>query len=114
MSWRAAIVALLLAAAGCGESDEPAPLPADFALSIDRRFCFGPCPEYSASVDASGLVTYVGERYVRESGRRFGQVEPAALRRRLAHVERIGFFGLEDEYWYQGRNCPQRITDTSR
>jgi hypothetical protein len=106
-------VLLAIVLGGCGSDDDPAPLPADFALSIERSLCFGLCPVYSASVDATGRVNYQGERNVRVRGPQVDQVAPAALRRLLADMQRSGFFALEDKYWYWGEHCPQLVSDGS-
>ncbi len=107
------VVALALAGAGCGGGGSSAPLPADFSIALRRSLCFGTCPVYDVAADASGAVTFHGQRFVRAHGTQHGNVSRQALRRLHAQIERIGFFALEDEFRYWGERCPQLATDAA-
>jgi hypothetical protein len=73
-------------------------IPADTSIRLQRTACFGPCPEYSVTIDARGLVTYVGEKSVRVVGRRTARIDPSVVATLLARAERIRFFDLRNEY----------------
>ncbi|MFI5298510.1 MAG: DUF6438 domain-containing protein [Polyangiales bacterium] len=44
-------------------------LRGDELLMLERRGCYGSCPEYKVSVSPQGLVKYQGDRHVRVHGR---------------------------------------------
>lgn len=107
------ILASVLAVSGvsCGEgSDGQAELPDDFSIAMERRICFGPCPVYRVTADASGRVTYQGERFVRVRMAE-GRVTGAQLRGLLTVIEQIDFFDLEDDFCYGGSRCLNRFED---
>ncbi|MGH9237843.1 MAG: DUF6438 domain-containing protein [Vicinamibacterales bacterium] len=79
-------------------SAQPAPVPPDALISLERTSCDGPCPSYSVTIDSRGTVTYVGERSVRITGRRIGQIPPVAVGTLLARAAQIGFFAMRDAY----------------
>lgn len=72
--------------------------PDDFAITLERTSCFGTCPVYSVSIDASGNVTYDGKGFVRVEGRQTDRIPASRAARLLATAERIGFFELRDRY----------------
>ena len=90
----AAIVLLL-------RSTQPLPaqtIPDDFVITLERTQCFGECPVYKVSIDATGHVVYEGTQYVRVAGRQTDGVEASQVAALVATVERIGFFQLDDVY----------------
>ena len=70
----------------------------DTVITLQRTSCFGPCPIYAVSIDASGTVPYEGERFVRVVGRRTAHIDPAVVARLLARAEQIRFSGLRSAY----------------
>ena len=40
-------------------------VPADTVMRLQRTSCLGPCPIYVVTIDARGMVTYDGDRFVR-------------------------------------------------
>jgi hypothetical protein len=70
----------------------------DFVIRLERTACFGTCPVYSVSIDASGNVEYDGKKFVRVEGRQTARIPVSRAARLLATAERIGFFELRDRY----------------
>ena len=73
-------------------------LPEDFVIKLERTSCFGECPVYSVSIDASGNVAYEGTKFVRVEGRQRDRIPTSRVAALLATAERIGFFDLRDQY----------------
>ena len=73
-------------------------VPADALIQLRRTSCFGTCPVYSVSIDATGQVIYVGEKFVRVVGRHTARIEPSIVAKLLAHAESARFFDLRDAY----------------
>ena len=73
-------------------------VPRDFMIELQRTRCFGTCPAYSVSVDASGSVTYQGTDFVRVTGRATARIPLSQVAALAATVERIGLFRLKDNY----------------
>lgn len=92
-------VALVLALVGLG-TPQRADLPSDGLIRLQRTSCFGPCPVYSVTIDATGAVLYEGEKHVRALGRHTGNIAPSTVARLLATIKRIRFFDLRDAYRY--------------
>ena len=86
-----------MAFAGAAAAQVPE-VPADAVISLQRTSCFGPCPIYTVSIDASGTVTYEGERFVRVVGRRTAHIDPSTVATLLARAGQIRFFALRDTY----------------
>ena len=109
----AILAGLALLPTGCGDSGGGQPaVPADFALTLQRRACYGPCPVYSVDVDASGAVRYRGEYYVRVIGEAESRIGARALGRIAAALDDVDFFSLEDQYFYFGPGCEQVRPDS--
>ena len=89
--------ALAVAFAGPAAAQQ-ADVPSDTVITLQRTSCFGPCPVYTVSIDASGNVAYEGERFVRVVGRRTAHIDPANVARLLARAEQIRFSGLRSAY----------------
>jgi hypothetical protein len=100
-----AVMAMMLALSACGGDDpESAAVPGDFSATLERTVCFGSCPVYTVSVDASGLVQYDGtdvwpcmvisnracrKRISARSWRRFGTSTSLACRTFIAATKAI-------------------------
>ena len=74
------------------------PIPRDAFIRLERTSCFGACPIYSVTIDATGLVAYEGVNFVRVKGRQTARVPLARVAALLETADRIGFFGLSDRY----------------
>jgi len=94
-----AVMAMMLALSACGGDDpESAAVPGDFSATLERTVCFGSCPVYTVSVDASGLVQYDGTRCVAVYGHQQSRLSQKDLRALMAAFRDIDFFGLQDVY----------------
>src|SRR5215207_1941680 len=89
--------ALTIAFAGAAAARQAEVAP-DAVIRLQRTACFGPCPIYTVSIDASGTVTYEGERSVRVVGRRTAHIDKSIVAGLLAKAERIRFFEMRDAY----------------
>ena len=67
-------------------------------ITLERKSCFGMCQVYTLRIDASGIVSYHGERFVSTVGYRTGKIDPAKFQELLREFQKIGFFQLRDEY----------------
>src|ERR1700722_19467871 len=89
-------VIMLVAVIGAGAQSRA--VPADTRIELRRTECYGPCPAYTVSIDASGIVTWNGERSVRVRGPQTDRIPLSSVAALLDTADRIGFFGLEDRY----------------
>jgi hypothetical protein len=95
----AAVFAMMLVLLGCGDEDqENATVPRDLFVTLERTACFGSCPAYTASVDASGLVQYDGTRCVAVYGPQEARLSQQRLGEVMAALRDVDFFSLQDEY----------------
>jgi hypothetical protein len=93
------LVALLAMTPGVtANSAQTLSVPDDLVIKLERTPCFGPCPVYSVTIDATGNVTYDGVKFVRVEGRQSARISPSRVAALLEAAERIGFFGLQDQY----------------
>ena len=67
-------------------------------IKLERTACFGECPVYTVTIDARGNVDYNGARSVRVEGRQTDRIPIARVAAILETADRIGFFGLRDQY----------------
>jgi hypothetical protein len=92
------------AVAARGDSLAPGPgaqataVPDDLVIKLERTACFGECPVYTVTIDARGNVEYNGARFVRVEGRQTDRIPLARVTAILETADRIGFFGLRDQY----------------
>ena len=93
------MVALLaMTRAGAANSAQTPAATDDVVIKLERTTCFGPCQVYSVTIDATGNVTYEGVKFVRVEGRQNARISPSRVAALLETAERIGFFGLQDQY----------------
>jgi hypothetical protein len=76
----------------------PACKSGQYVASIERTFCFGPCPVYKVTVFAAGRVTYDGEEWVKIKGHREGRLSAGQMRELDAVFEKFGYHGLRNSY----------------
>ena len=69
--------------AGAATAQEP-DVPPDASIGLQRTSCYGPCPIYTVTIDARGMVTYEGERFVRVVGRQTSQIGTSTVATLLA------------------------------
>lgn len=76
-------------------------------LGIERKGCFGECPEYSFVMKGDGSFRYNGAKYVTPLGITTGKVDPSALYfRTVQAVVDLGFFDQHDEYDFDVTDNP--------
>jgi hypothetical protein len=107
-----AVMGLMLVLSACGGDDQKTTaVPGDFAVTLQRTVCFGPCPVYAVSVDASGLVQYDGTRCVAVYGHQKSRVPQERLRKLMAAFQDIDFFSLQDVYRSDENYCAPGVFD---
>jgi hypothetical protein len=101
-----AVIAWMLILSACGGDDQAnTAVPADFSVTLQRTVCFGACPVYTASVDASGRVQYDGTRCVAVLGHQESHLSQGRLRALMAAFSDIDFFALQDVYRSDEGSC---------
>ncbi len=101
LPWTMAVLLTLAGlVCGCGGSDsEPilANVDRDLQVTMDWSGCPGApfdCPNYSVTVDASGLVIFNGESGVEQQGVATRRINAMALEELVEELERADFFQL--------------------
>ena len=85
----------------CGDGREVNPvsgkcrIATEPRITLARTLCFGGCPAYTVALDATGAVTYEGQRYVRVHGAASARIDPLAVRELADEMERAGYFGID-------------------
>lgn len=104
---------MILVLSACGGDDlENSAVPHDFSVTLQRTICFGSCPAYTVSVDATGLVQYEGTRCVAVYGHQESRLSQERLRALRAAFRAIDFFALQDVYrGDEGRSCAPGFFD---
>jgi hypothetical protein len=72
--------------------------PQDVLIQLERKGCGGGCPVYSVTIDGEGVVTYDGGEFARVAGRQTDRIPVSAVTAILDTAERVGFFGLRNQY----------------
>jgi uncharacterized protein DUF6438 len=80
-------------------------------VTLERTACFGTCPIYSVSVDESGTITYVGDRFVAEHGSRKAKLSIEDMRRLVAAIDKAAFDDFEGPYVRGTQGCEDYYTD---
>ncbi|NLG62860.1 MAG: hypothetical protein GX539_11510 [Candidatus Cloacimonetes bacterium] len=111
----AAAAALLLAAcapATNGSAEQNTSTVDDAAyIVMERGPCFGTCPVYEVRVDAKGLVTFEGRRFVDATGTATAEITGDSAAALMRSIEADGFFDLDPRYIYGERGCGAYHTD---
>jgi hypothetical protein len=89
-----ALAALLLSACAAASNVPP---PGVTMVRLERHGCYGCCPAYSVRITKDGTVQFDGLFWVKEFGRRTGQVTPQQFERLAEEVEQAGFERLARE-----------------
>ena len=72
-------------------------------VKLQRTRCYGTCPAYSVTVFAGGKVVYVGEHFVKVTGKRSYTVRKATVRRLFQSIQKMNFFSLASEFLKEKR-----------
>jgi hypothetical protein len=67
--------------------------------------CYGPCPEYEATIFADGRVSYMGRSNVALTGAHELKLPTAVVKKALADAQKLGFGKLNAQY------APKNVTD---
>jgi hypothetical protein len=70
----------------------------DLFIILDRRFCFGSCPDYSLTISGNGKGVYEGRGGVKVIGFRYFTVTEAQLDELIKAFESVHYFSLDDYY----------------
>lgn len=106
-----ALVALMVLSACGNDSQQTSTIPSDFSVTLERGLCFGTCPVYKVSLDASGLVQYDGSRCVRVYGHQELRVSHQHLEELQAAFLDVDFFALQDLYRGNDSSCAPGVFD---
>lgn len=60
-------------------------------ITLERTVCFGNCPAYRVSLDADGTVTYDGQSYVKERGKKTKRIRMDEFDALVTRFEASGF-----------------------
>ena len=90
ISFAAAIflIASTPASVRCDEPDN------SFLLTLKRTACYGTCPIYEVTLEPNNTVTFVGERFVAETGEHTTSIDAEASRELLSKFDAAGFLDL--------------------
>ena len=72
--------------------------PSDMLITLERTPCYGTCPVYTLSVDATGRVEYDGRDFVAVEGEQIGQISPEQVALLLETFTEAGYFDMKDSY----------------
>lgn len=110
-------VALGLLVAACGPRPVPSlpdttPASAEPVITLERTACFGRCPVYRLSISAAGVVRYEGKAHVEHLGPAQDTIPPARVDSLVGELDRLGYFGLAEEYVADSPACGRYSTDS--
>jgi hypothetical protein len=77
------------------------PIPSNLKevqISLASKGCFGDCPMYSLNISGSGIVTYIGKRFVSILGVHQAHISQDTLRRLVAEFYSVNYFRLAAQY----------------
>jgi len=80
-------------------------------VTLERGPCFGTCPVYEVEVDAHGLVTFDGRRFVEQIGTATAQIPADSAASLMRSLEADGFFTLDPRYHHGEKGCGAYHTD---
>ncbi len=72
------------------------PLPPDALIHMERTACFGDCPTYMVTIEASGAVFFKGRHPARGCALR--KVPRAAVEKLIARIRASNYFRLKQRY----------------
>lgn len=87
-------------------------IEADDLIAIERGYCFGPCPVYTATAYGDDRVVFEGKKFVAMNGRVEKKLDAGGFARLVDIVRRHGIMSM-DTNWpdEKGLNCPEPPTD---
>jgi hypothetical protein len=103
------IAAVLIIGAPDIVTAQPGEVPTDLLIKLERTACLGTCPSYTVSLDAAGNVTFVGDGFVRATGKHRARIPASTVATLFQTVRRTGFFELRDSYSAAITDMPMTI-----
>jgi hypothetical protein len=79
-------------------------------IAIERSTCFGPCPSYTVTIHANGLVSWDGRANVTQTGSVNAQIPSDAARSVIEKFQAAGFWTLCAKYDRLVTDVPTAIT----
>jgi uncharacterized protein DUF6438 len=70
----------------------------DLHVVLDRTMCFGSCPAYTLTIEASGKVTFEGRYHTKVTGTVNSMIDNAKLTELATEIKKADFFSLDDSY----------------
>jgi Domain of unknown function (DUF6438) len=70
----------------------------DLRITIQRDYCFGSCPVYSAIILGDGTVIYKGKDFVQVKGERRYKISKEKVKQLVDEAIRMNYFSLKDSY----------------
>jgi hypothetical protein len=99
--------AMLLRSSGIPDGPcATAPMPADLLIRLERTECYGTCPAYAVTLDASGAVEFDGRQFVDTKGHASDHISPAAVQALYDRIERACFARMKDDYTWPVTDNP--------
>ena len=87
---------------------------ADARVTMERQPCFGTCPVYKVDVDAAGVVTFRGERFVETTGTAVDSIGAETAAELVREMVAGGFFQFAERYTHGEAACGSYHTDAPR
>jgi len=94
----AALLLLRCGGEGTPAANESIAVPQAFEVTLSRSACFGTCPSYVASINASGDVQWQGKACVDQTGATTGQRTAAEASAVFQALIDGGFWTYQDRY----------------
>ena len=70
----------------------------DLLVTIQRDYCFGSCPVYSAIISGDGIVIYTGKDFVKIKGERRYRISREKVKELMNEAIRVNYFSLKNSY----------------
>jgi len=94
-----------------GQQQAAHPIPDDTLITLERTQCYGVCPIYQITIDATGKVKYEGIDYVRVKGKRESQIDRERVWELLEAFRKRGYFEMSNSYKkYTVTDMPSAVT----
>lgn len=79
-------------------------------ITLERKGCFGTCPDYLLAINGDGVVTYEGRGYVEVKGEQKGQISEEKLAELIDAFYDLNYFALQDSYESESMDGPVTVT----
>ncbi len=84
----------------------------NLVVSLERKGCFGTCPQYKVTVFGDGRVDYVGFQHVKTIGRAETQISASAIAEMKAALAKSRYFYLRSSYGFISDGCSSPNADS--